>query len=87
MSRNVFLVKFIVGAIVGTWQWISQIQDAMDAKQFRKPILPSCTPFENLAVILDGMATEWKGFFQYSVAATLLGAATCEKQVWNLTRT
>ena len=70
MSRNVFLVKFIVGAIDGTCQWIGQIQDAMDAKQFRKPILPSCTPFENLAVILDGMATEWKGFFQYSVAAT-----------------
>ena len=55
-----------------------------DVKKIQKTH-PSCTPFENLAVILDGMATEWKGFLQYSVAATC-SEQRREKQLWTMTR-
>lgn len=65
-----FLSSSLLGPLLALDNELVEFKMQRMSRTFGKPILPSCTPFENLAVILDGMATEWKGFFQYSVAAT-----------------
>ena len=69
MSTSLCLSSSLLGPLLALASELVKFKIFKACQEIQKTH-PSCTPFENLAVILDGMATEWKGFFQYSVAAT-----------------